>query len=74
MPAATTILGAAKLSGRTAGGWSVGVLDAVTQEEVARYRDASANDREAVAEPLTNYLVGRLKRDRVPGRAPWARC
>jgi hypothetical protein len=29
-PAATTILGAAKLTGRTAGGWTVGVLEAVT--------------------------------------------
>jgi hypothetical protein len=35
-PTATTILGAAKLSGKL-GGWSVGILEAVTDRESARY-------------------------------------
>src|SRR6266513_713729 len=38
VPDATRILGATKLTGRTAGGWAMGVLDAVTERETARYR------------------------------------
>jgi len=37
----TTILGAWKLSGKTAGGWSIGALHAVTAEENARVAPAS---------------------------------
>ena len=36
IPAATTILGAAKLTGKTNNGWSLGFLEAVTGEEHAR--------------------------------------
>src|SRR5690606_9808568 len=36
-PDATRILGAAKVTGRTADGWSVGILNAVTAREQARY-------------------------------------
>ena len=35
-PTATTILGAAKLTGKTSGRWSLGLLQAVTGEETAR--------------------------------------
>ncbi|MBW3551980.1 MAG: carbohydrate binding family 9 domain-containing protein [Gemmatimonadetes bacterium] len=64
VPAATTILGAAKLSGRSGGGWSVGMLEALTAEETARYRVApGGEDLELAAEPLTNYFVGRARRD-----------
>src|SRR5207249_12082755 len=35
LPTHTTILGAAKLTGKTPSGWSVGVLDAVTAREQA---------------------------------------
>ena len=62
MPTATTILGAAKLSGKV-GGWSLGVLEAVTAEEEARVQTAAgATDRFAV-EPLANYFVGRARRE-----------
>ncbi|HLB55608.1 MAG TPA: DUF5916 domain-containing protein [Gemmatimonadales bacterium] len=37
VPAETTILGASKLSGKTASGWSVGTLVALTNRELARY-------------------------------------
>jgi uncharacterized protein DUF5916/cellulose/xylan binding protein with CBM9 domain len=62
-PDATTILGAAKVSGK-AGPWSVGIMDALTQREVARWRseDGLASGEYPV-EPLTNYFVGRVKRD-----------
>ncbi|HYJ81021.1 MAG TPA: DUF5916 domain-containing protein, partial [Longimicrobiaceae bacterium] len=62
LPGETGILGAAKLSGKTAGGWSLGVLDAVTAREEARFRDGSG-DHSMVVEPLTNFFVGRLRRD-----------
>ena len=61
-PTATTILGAAKVSGKT-GGWSVGLMDALTQREVARYRTGDGAEGEYPVEPLTNYFVGRLRRD-----------
>jgi hypothetical protein len=62
-PLETTIAGAAKLSGRTKGGWSIGILDAVTTKEMARFRTALGVDSGAVVEPAANYFVGRLKRD-----------
>ena len=58
----TTILGAAKVTGRTSGGWSLGVLNALTAEETARYSDVDEVRSEAVVEPMTNYFVGRLRR------------
>ncbi|MBI4430046.1 MAG: carbohydrate binding family 9 domain-containing protein [Ignavibacteriales bacterium] len=63
VPDQTTILGAAKLSGKTSSGLSVGVLDAVTQRESARYIDGSGVEQTAEVEPLTNYLVARVKKD-----------
>jgi len=66
VPDVTTILGAGKLTGKTASGWSVGVLEAVTQEETARYLTQDGTRARWVAEPMTNYFVGRVRRD---GRA-----
>ena len=60
-PASTTILGAAKLVGRSHG-WNVGVLDALTGREYARIADG-AGRAELEVEPLTNYFVGRAQRD-----------
>jgi len=62
-PATTTILGAAKLTGKSASGWSVGVLEAVTGREFAQWADGGAEGRQEV-EPLSNYLVVRAFRDR----------
>ena len=67
VPDATTILGAAKLSGK-AGSWSLGVLEAVTDREKARFRDANDVDREMTVEPLSNYFVGRARRESRDGR------
>ncbi len=61
-PAATTILGAAKLTGKTASGWSVGAIEAVTGRESAQVDRAGIRSSVHV-EPPTNYLVGRVKRD-----------
>jgi hypothetical protein len=62
-PVETTIDAAAKLTGRTASGWSVGVLDAVTAREEARIRDVNGDDRRETVEPRANYFTGRLKKD-----------
>ncbi|HEV2736882.1 MAG TPA: DUF5916 domain-containing protein, partial [Longimicrobiaceae bacterium] len=62
-PEQSTILGAAKVSGKTAGGWSVGLMDAVTSREEARYLGLDGERGAAGVEPLSNYLVGRLRRD-----------
>ena len=61
-PQRSTILGAAKLSGRTAGGWSVGLLEAATAREFATVDSAGERFHDEV-EPFTNYLVARGKRD-----------
>ena len=68
VPATTTILGAAKLTGRTRNGWSVGVLQAVTQQENGLLIDETRTRRESVVEPLANYFAGRLRRDLQGGR------
>jgi uncharacterized protein DUF5916 len=62
-PTETSIRTAAKLSGRTRSGWSIGVLDAVTAGEEARYVDDVGSRVTAPVEPLTNYLVGRVRKD-----------
>ncbi len=61
-PQFTTILGAAKLAGKTADGWSLGILDAVTGSESARWSAGQESGRLQV-EPLTNYFVARVFRD-----------
>ena len=69
VPEVTNIRGAAKLSGKTSNGWSIGFLDAVTAREVARYLDLDDLDQELVVEPRSNYFVGRLRRDLRAGRS-----
>jgi hypothetical protein len=64
---ASTILGAAKITGRTAGGLQVALLDALTNRVTARYIASGAPTSSPVleqeVEPLTNYFVGRLRQD-----------
>jgi hypothetical protein len=63
-PENTSIIAAAKITGRTSGGYTIGVLDAVTGEETARYRPAGGGaEAKQVVEPLTNYFVGRVKKE-----------
>ncbi len=62
-PDNTTIIAASKLSGKSANGWTVGVLDAVTGEEKAAVIDADGNRYRDVVEPLTNYGVARVQKD-----------
>ncbi len=62
VPTSTTILGATKLTGKTPRGWSFNVIDAVTSREFADVALGSLQGEQEV-EPLTNYLVGRVRRD-----------
>ena len=62
-PTATTILGAAKLSGKTGSGWSVGLLNALTASETAPYVLEDGTRGKATVEPMTSYSVGRVSRD-----------
>lgn len=62
-PRQTRILGAAKVSGKTPGGWSVGVMNAVTGRERARLAGPDGARDVEVVEPLSNYFTGRLRRD-----------
>ena len=61
-PDNTAILGAAKFSGKTKDGWSIGVLESVTAKKYATI-DNNGVRRKEVVEPLTNYTVGRLQKD-----------
>lgn len=75
-PTETSILGALKLSGKTAGGWSIGILDGVTDKEEARLLQTVSPTggtpydirRNTPVEPMTNYFIGRTRRDFRQGR------
>lgn len=63
-PDDAAILGAAKVTGRTKGGYTIGVLDAVANRATARYITATgAPELRQEVEPFTNYFVGRVKKD-----------
>jgi hypothetical protein len=63
VPDNTTILGAAKVTGRTQKGWSVAMLNAVAGREKAQLIMEDGSRGDMVVEPLTNYFVTRVKRD-----------
>ena len=70
-PGQTTILGAGKLTGKAGNGWSVGVLDALTDRETGRFESrvegagGSFTSRRwsQTVEPMTNYLVARSTKE-----------
>ncbi len=66
IPDASTILGAGKITGRTKNGLSIAVLEALTNRVNARYVTSNAPSAptfEREAEPMTNYLIGRVRKD-----------
>ncbi|MBT7815534.1 MAG: hydrolase [Polaribacter sp.] len=62
-PINSAILGAAKFSGKTQNGWSIGVLESVTANEYAEIRGVNGTKREEIVEPLTNFFVARAQKD-----------
>jgi hypothetical protein len=61
-PETSTILGAAKLTGRFRGGTELGVLEAVTGAGRADVIDSDGNRITREVEPITNYFVARGRR------------
>ncbi|NQU67210.1 MAG: hypothetical protein HQ510_04635 [Candidatus Marinimicrobia bacterium] len=62
-PVYTDILSALKLTGKTEGGLSIGVMDAVTNEEKAVSHMIDGSTGKTTVEPLTNFLVTRVQQD-----------
>jgi hypothetical protein len=62
-PRTATILGAAKFSGKTDGGTSIGILSALSDEEQFSYRDTLGAVRSLRAEPSASYNLFRVKQD-----------
>ena len=62
-PERVNILGAAKLTGKTANGLSLGIMEAVTCEESGTvfYEDGTRDS--GVIEPATNYWLSRVQQD-----------
>lgn len=60
-PEFTSILGAAKVTGKTKKGWSVGLLESLTSKEFAHI--SNGEQRTEMIEPFTNYTIGRVQKD-----------
>lgn len=60
-PEFTSILGAAKITGKTKTGWSLGFLESLTSDEYARV--SNGTERKVMIEPFTNYSIGRVQKD-----------
>lgn len=67
IPDATTILAAGKITGRTARGYTVGLLNAVTGDATARIQTPAGDRITQKIEPLSDYFIGRLKKDYLDG-------
>jgi hypothetical protein len=61
-PTSTRILGAAKLTGKTPEGLSIGVIQGFTDRAVADVTENGVERQQAVA-PLTSYTVARVQQD-----------
>jgi len=62
-PRITTILGAAKLTGKTSNGISLGILDAVTANEYAKVTNTQDSTQQRLLAPMTNYFVARINKE-----------
>lgn len=62
-PDQTSIASAAKVSGKTENGLSIGILNAFTTRENATYIGPDNREQSMSIEPPTNYFVGRVKQD-----------
>ena len=63
VPQGTTILGAAKLSGKLAPSMNFGMLHTVTAKEQAEFERGDLTRGEATVEPLTYYGVARMLKE-----------
>ncbi len=68
-PAFTPIIGAAKLTGKSSGGLSVGAVEAVTAQVNTRiYNELTDETSYITAEPLSNFALGRMQKDLNDGK------
>lgn len=68
-PDATTISGAAKLSGKTESGWTLGLLTVLTDEAVANIVNGDGERLTQIVEPETQYSYARVQKDFREGRS-----
>jgi hypothetical protein len=61
-PSFTDILGAAKLTGKTKNGLSIGILESITREVKAEIDNQGVRSHQVI-EPLTNYALIRVQKD-----------
>lgn len=61
-PDKTSIISAVKVSGKTSNGFSLGILQSITNKEMAQISDGT-NERKEAVEPLTSYTVARFQKD-----------
>lgn len=62
-PSAATIVGAAKLTGKTEGGLSIGVLQAMTNDARATLMDSTGRQFETVVDPKSYFSIVRVRQD-----------
>lgn len=62
-PTATSILFAGKITGKTKGGTSIGILEAATEREEAKFRSENGRIAREVVEPEANYFAARIMQD-----------
>ena len=63
LPDRTTILGAAKLTGKNRKGLSVGLVNGLTASASGRATNETGTEKEIEVSPLSNYLASRIKKD-----------
>ena len=63
VPDVTTILGAAKLTGRLESGLSIGALGALTQREYGRFTTPTGDIDQREVEPMTAFGIVRLQQE-----------
>ena len=66
-PENSTILGATKLTGKTAGGLSVGIIESLTSAEYSQVYRPGRKVIDTLSAPLTNYFVMRLMQEKNKG-------
>lgn len=62
-PDNTRILGAAKITGKTRKGLSIGVLESITNKETADFVNEAGEIEKMTVEPMTNYFAARLEQE-----------
>ena len=63
-PENSTILGAAKISGKTSGGLSVGILESITSSENAKVYYPGNENQDTLIMPYSNFIVARVLQEK----------